>query len=286
MRKGQAVHRAVWAGVSAAASATVIARRHPGAAAALALGAAIAGASAFVPRSPVLGAVLARGPAGVPRAALTFDDGPGPSTPDVLDALARERVRATFFVLGRQVERYPDVVRRMAAEGHQIASHGYDHGILIFRGSRHVGEQLGRTELATLAAAGPGSMSRLFRAPHGFRGPATVAAARRAGYRTAAWTHGVFDSAEPGAAVIARRSARALAPGTVLLLHDADGWAPGRPRQQTADALPDICRAARERGLALVTMDELHGLGGAVVRSAVRRRPRHAAPRGREPRAA
>ena len=77
----------------------------------------------------------------------------------------------------------------------------------------------------------------------------------------AAWTAGVFDSAEPGAAAIARRAARALEPGTILLLHDADGWAPERPRQQTADALPEICRAARERGLGLVTVDELVGAG-------------------------
>ena len=189
--------------------------------------------------------------------ALTFDDGPGPSTAAMLDALAREDARATFFVLGRQVERHPDLVRRMAEEGHQLASHGYDHGILIFRGPATWPTSLRRTEEAVARAAGAGVMTRLFRAPHGFRGPATALGARRAGYRVAAWTRGVFDSAEPGAAAIARRAARALEPGTILLLHDADGWAPERPRQQTADALPDICRAARERGLGLVTLDEL-----------------------------
>ena len=152
------------------------------------------------------GAPSRAGPRDRPRAALTFDDGPGPSTPDVLDALAREGARATFFVLGRQVERHPDLVRRMAAEGHQIANHGYDHGILIFRGAAHVADQLARTERAVAAAAGAGAMTRLFRAPHGFRGPATALGARRAGYRMAAWTRGVFDSAEPGAAAIARRA--------------------------------------------------------------------------------
>ena len=82
----------------------------------------------------------------------------------------------------------------------------------------------------------------------------------RAGYRVAAWTRGVFDTAEPGAAAIARRARRGRSSrATILLLHDADGWAPERPRQQTADALPEICRAARERGLGLVTLDELVG---------------------------
>ena len=259
MRKGQAVRRAAWSGAGVALAAAGLARRNRAAAATLAAAGAALGAAAFMPRSPAFGRTLAHGPRDAPRMALTFDDGPGPSTAQMLDALAREDARATFFVLGRQVERHPDLVRRMAEEGHQVASHGYDHGILIFRGPAHVADQLRRTEEAVARAAGDGVMTRLFRAPHGFRGPATALGARRAGYRVAAWTRGVFDSAEPGAAAIARRAARALEPGTILLLHDADGWAPERPRQQTADALPEICRAARERGLGLVTLDELVG---------------------------
>jgi peptidoglycan/xylan/chitin deacetylase (PgdA/CDA1 family) len=70
-------------------------------------------------------------------------------------------------------------------------------------------------------------------------------------------TRGTFDSAQPGAAAIADRAARALRPGAVILLHDADGWDPTASRRQTAEALPAIVRAARERGLALVTMSEL-----------------------------
>jgi peptidoglycan/xylan/chitin deacetylase (PgdA/CDA1 family) len=259
MRKGQAVHRAAWTGAGAVVAAATLARRRPVAAAAIAASAAVAGAAAFMPRNPVFGRAIARGPRDVMRAALTFDDGPGPSTHDVLDALAGEGVRATFFVLGRQAERHPDAVRRIVAEGHQLASHGYDHGILVFRSAGHVADQIRRTERAADQAAGAGAMTRLFRAPHGFRGPATAAGVRRAGYRLAAWTTGVFDSAEPGAAAIARRCERALAAGTILLLHDADGWAPERSRRQTADALPEVCRSARARGLELVTMDELVG---------------------------
>jgi peptidoglycan/xylan/chitin deacetylase (PgdA/CDA1 family) len=257
MRKGQAVRRAACLGVAAAAASASQSRRRPAVALSIAAAAGAAGVAAFAPRSPLFGRSLWRGPDDRPRAALTFDDGPGPSTGEVLDVLGREGVRATFFVLGRQVDRHPEIVRRMAAEGHQVASHGYDHGILIFRGPRHLRDQLVRTEQAVERAVGSDAMSRLFRAPHGFRGPTTALACRRAGYRMAAWTAGVFDSAEPGAAVIARRSALALAPGTILLLHDADGWAPGRPRRQTAEALTEICRSARVRGLDLVTLDEL-----------------------------
>lgn len=257
MRKRQAVQGTVVIGLAVAAGAARMARHRPLAAAALIAGATALGASAYMPRSPLLGPSLHRGPGDGRRVAITFDDGPGPSTPAILDHLGEAGVRATFFVLGREVAGHAATVRRILAEGHQLASHGWDHGILIFRGPRHVAEQLRRTERAVAAVAGDGAMTRLFRAPHGFRGPATALGARAAGYRMAAWTHGVFDSAEPGAAVIARRAERALAPGTVLLLHDADGWSPGRSRPQTVAALPEILRSARSRGLDPVRMDEL-----------------------------
>lgn len=257
MRKRQAVQGTAVIGLVVAAGAARMARHRPLAAATLVAGAAALGVSAYTPSSPLLGPSLRRGPRDGRRVAITFDDGPGPSTPAILDHLGEAGVRATFFVLGREVARYAATVRRISDEGHQLASHGWDHGILIFRGPRHVAGQLRRTEQAVAAVAGEGAMTRLFRAPHGFRGPATALGARAAGYRMAAWTHGVFDSAEPGAAVIARRAERALAPGTVLLLHDADGWSPGRARPQTVAALPEILRSAHARGLDPVRMDEL-----------------------------
>ncbi|MEW6581352.1 MAG: polysaccharide deacetylase family protein [Actinomycetota bacterium] len=258
MTKRETVRRAVAAGLGTLATAAVIARRHPAAAAAIVAAGAAAAWAAFVPSAPLFGRTIRRGPAHRPRAALTFDDGPGPSTPAVLDALAAEGVRATFFVLGRQARRHPEVVRRIRAEGHEVANHGYDHGILLFRDGRHVEDQLARTEDAVREATGA-APHPLFRAPHGYRGPVTARAAARRGYRMASWTRGVFDSAEPGVDVIAARAARALRPGAVILLHDADGWDPERGRAQTAEALPAICRAARERGIELVPLGELVG---------------------------
>jgi peptidoglycan-N-acetylglucosamine deacetylase len=257
MTKNRTIRRvvAVEAALLAGAAAT---RRDSPLLAAVMVGAGALGAwAAFRPGSPIYGPVITQGPTGSPRAALTFDDGPGPSTPAILDALADAGVKATFFVLGRQARRHPEVVRRIRDEGHQIASHGYDHGILVMRGPGYVRDQLTRTEEAIAEAVGPGALTRLFRAPHGFRGPTTWAAVRSAGYRMAGWTTGVFDSADPGPDVVAQRSARALAPGCILLLHDADGWAPDRLRLHTAAAIPDICAAAHDRGLSLVTLDEL-----------------------------
>ncbi len=257
MTKSRTIRRVVAVEAALLAGATAIRRESPLRAAAMVGAGALGAWGAFRPGSPVYGPVITQGPTGTPRAALTFDDGPGPSTPAILDALADAGVKATFFVLGRQARRHPGLVRRMRDEGHQIASHGYDHGILVMRGPGYVRDQLARTEEAVTEAAGAAALTRLFRAPHGFRGPTTWAAVRSAGYRMAGWTTGVFDSADPGPDVVAQRSARALAPGCILLLHDADGWAPDRLRAHTAAAVPDICAAARDKGLALTTLDEL-----------------------------
>jgi peptidoglycan-N-acetylglucosamine deacetylase len=261
MRKNQTVGRVAVLGVAAGAAALgLLATGRRAAAAGVVAGAGALGAAAFMPTAPLFGPTVSRGPVAGLQAALTFDDGPGPSTGDLLDALAAERVHVTFFVLGRQVRAYPELIARMHRDGHQIASHGYDHGILVFRGPRYVRQQLCATEEAVLAAAGPQALTPYFRAPHGFRGPATWLSARRRGYRMAAWTTGVWDTAEPGVETIVARSASALVPGAVILLHDADGWDPLRARPQTVDAIPGICAAARERGLSLVRFDELVGV--------------------------
>lgn len=256
MRKGDTVTRALLleAGVVAAA---LVSRRHPRLGLGLLGAGALAAWGAFSRNSPLYGRVLHRGDPRAPRVALTFDDGPGPSTPAVLDALRDAEARATFFVLGRQADAHPDLIRRIVDEGHEIANHGYDHGILVFRGAGHVEDQLARTADAVARAAGEGAMAPLFRAPHGFRGPGVAAGARRAGYRLAGWTTGVFDSGQPGTDVITARAVRSLAPGGILLLHDADGWDPTASRDQTAAAVGPICRAARRRGLEPVALGDL-----------------------------
>lgn len=254
MRKSEVVKRAVAVEAGLATTALLLARKRRLLGAALAGAGAVAARGAFARNSRIFGEVVDRGSTETPRVAITFDDGPGPSTPAILDALAASTTRATFFVLGRQAEQHPDLIRRIVDEGHEIGCHGYDHGILVFRDNEHVADQIRRCEQAVEAAAGLDAMSRLFRAPHGFRGPLTSRAAARLGYRTVGWTTGVFDSAQPGADVIADRVCAALAPGAIILLHDADGWDPTASREQTAGALPRICRVAREQGLEPTTL--------------------------------
>jgi peptidoglycan/xylan/chitin deacetylase (PgdA/CDA1 family) len=213
---------------------------------------------AFHRNSPVFGRALARLPhrgGGTSRLSLTFDDGPNPeATPRVLDALGEAGVRATFFVLGRHAERWPALVERAAREGHQIGNHGYHHRKLHDRGPSYVRHDIATGKRA-IEDAGGGS-PRFFRAPHGFRSPWVTAIARSLDERTVGWTLGVWDSARPGSAEIARRAVDGARTRSIILLHDGDGYDPLGDRRQTAEALPTIVRGLRERGFELVTLPE------------------------------
>jgi peptidoglycan-N-acetylglucosamine deacetylase len=185
--------------------------------------------------------------------ALTFDDGPNPlATPHILDVLESERVPATFFVLGRHAERWPDLVLRAAETGHQLGNHGFYHRKLVFRGPAYVRRDL---ELGTTAVEeAAGVRPRFFRAPHGLRSPWVSSIARALGQRTVGWTLGVWDSERPGIDQIVQRTLVGTRPGTILLLHDGDGYEVAGDRRQTAEALPLIIRGLRTRGYQFVAL--------------------------------
>jgi len=209
---------------------------------------------AFERNSPVFGSVLHKLPSSDKKSvSLTFDDGPNPyATPLILDALAHADVRATFFFLGRHVERWPGIAHRASAEGHQIGNHGYFHRKLHFRGLSYVRDDIGRGKRAIESACGvtPG----FFRAPHGFRSPWVTTIARSMGERTVGWSLGVWDTDRPGAAAIAARTVDGARPGYILLLHDGDGYDPLGDRVQTAEAIPKLVGQLHERGYTFVTL--------------------------------
>ena len=221
------------------------------------LGAAVIGAlthGAFYPNSPIFGRVISQIRTDQPLVALTFDDGPNPdATPAILDALGERGVKASFFILGRHAERWPELVRRISAEGHSLGNHGYHHRKLQLKSPSYVRQDL---ELGTrVIADASGVRPRFFRAPHGFRSPWVTTIARSLGQRTVGWTRGVWDSARPGVEVIADRTVRAAKPGAILLLHDGDGYDPLGDRSQTARAVPLIADRIREAGFDFVTLD-------------------------------
>ena len=208
------------------------------------------------------------------RFALTFDDGPDPRfTPDLSRLLAKRGHRATFFVLGAHASDHPQVLRQVLADGHELASHGFDHGLLAFSPPARLRAQLVATEQAIVAATGRPPVP-LFRAPHGVRSPWLTPTVGRLGYRVCGWTGSIFDTAEPGVPAIVERACRHLRPGTTLLLHDADGSRRGGDRRQTVEALPAILDEAERRGLRAVCLSSL--LEPPLEQRSRRPRPRRA----------
>jgi peptidoglycan/xylan/chitin deacetylase (PgdA/CDA1 family) len=204
----------------------------------------------------IFGKPLTHLPGPTSAVSITFDDGPNPrATPVILDVLRREQVRATFFVLGRHADRWPELVRRMADEGHQIANHGYWHRKLHRRTPGYVRDDLTRGTEAVCLAAGLTGLHH-FRAPHGFRNPWVTPIAASLGQRTVGWSLGVWDSARPGADEIVRRALAGMRAGSILLMHDGDGYDEEGDRMQTAVALPRIIEGLRARGHRFVTLPD------------------------------
>jgi peptidoglycan-N-acetylglucosamine deacetylase len=224
-----------------------------------ALGGALAIATgmwgAYNPNSRLYGPVIGRGPR--QRVAfLTFDDGPNPGvTERVLEVLECEAVPATFFMVGKHVERHRATALAVAQAAHEIGNHTYSHMKLHRVGPRRAAEEIrrGHETIAELTGAIP----RSFRAPHGYRSPFVARAIAPYRYRVFGWTFGVWDSARPGAERIRARVRTGLRPGSIILLHDGDGYHPLGDRWQTAAALQGIITDTRAAGYRLAPLAEL-----------------------------
>jgi peptidoglycan/xylan/chitin deacetylase (PgdA/CDA1 family) len=181
--------------------------------------------------------------------ALTFDDGPhAQGTPAVLEILERERVRATFFLVGEQVLRNPALAREIADAGHAIALHCHRHRNLLRLSPRQVHEDIARAQ--EIIVTHTGRSPELYRPPYGVLNASALRLARARGWRTLLWSHWGrdWDARATPASITARVTAGAGA-GAVLLLHDADDYsAPGSWRR-TAQALPRVLETLAELGL-------------------------------------
>lgn len=185
--------------------------------------------------------------------ALTFDDGPHPDgTPAVLDILARAGHKATFFVIGEQVRRRPELARAIVEQGHQIALHGDRHRLQLRLTPAQVRDDLERGRAAIEDAVG--TPVAWHRPPYGIYSPAGLAAARAAGLEPLLWSRWGKDwrrFTTPHR--IAARATRDVSAGDVILLHDADFYSARGSHRRTAAALELIVTelAAREIGTVL-----------------------------------
>jgi len=195
-----------------------------------------------------------RGP-DVARVALTFDDGPDPrTTPAVLDRLDALGLSATFFCLGVHAAAHPDLVRELVARGHQVETHGYRHEHHFARLPGWIRADL---DAALAAMAEAGVRPRWFRPPYGQTTGPTLVEARRHDLRVVLWSAWGREWDEPDAPAVARRVRAALAPGTIVLLHDADVGSPVGSSARAAEALGPIADAIAALGLEAVTLDRL-----------------------------
>lgn len=205
-----------------------------------------------------------RNHAGKRIAVLTFDDGPDePWTSQILDILQREGVPATFFVLGPKALRHPELLRRMAEEGHEIGNHTMSHRILIWKSWSAIAAEVNQANDAIELAAGV--RPRACRPPHGFRTPFMRGRLDRMGLTLVPWTKGIWDTQDVTPQQLLRRFHRRIAPFEILLLHDGvDPLAPSPKRNATVEVLPKIIREYHERGYRFAKASELAELDLAL----------------------
>ncbi len=184
-----------------------------------------------------------------PFVAMTFDDGPHATlTPELLNLLAAHHMKATFFVVGENAAEYPDILRRVVREGHEIGNHSWSHPNFGKMSDEGIRSQLQRTDDAIRAAIG--TRPTLMRPPYG-----SLSSRQKHwiheqfGYRIILWDVDPLDWKRPGAAVIRNRIVKEARPGSIILAHDI--------HPQTIEAMASTFDELQAKGFKFVTVSEL-----------------------------
>jgi peptidoglycan-N-acetylglucosamine deacetylase len=211
----------------------------------------------FRPTSSVLYPTIWHGPRDRLRVALTFDDGPDPQvTPSILDTLRDCGARATFFVIGRHLEKHRALAARALGEGHELGNHSWMHS--YFQNFYRTGKQQSDIERSTrlLQELSGLSSDPLYRPPVGLKSPALARVAHARNLKVIAWSLHSHDTFTRDVDATAARVLARITPGDIVLMHDGHERA-DQHRGVAAAALPPILRGLRERGLSCVTVSEL-----------------------------
>ncbi|HWH12602.1 MAG TPA: polysaccharide deacetylase family protein [Solirubrobacteraceae bacterium] len=195
-------------------------------------------------------AYVTSGSASKREIALTFDDGPGPYTPQIVAILKRHKVPATFFVVGRSVKDFGVYLPSELAAGFVLGDHTQDHEPMAALSLKDQTAQL-VDQAADIEHYGA-PFPHLFRPPYGSFNETTLSITKRLKMLTILWTIDTNDFAQPGVKKIVNAVLDGARPGAIVLMHDAGGT-----RTQTVQALPTIIRALRKRGYTLVTVPRL-----------------------------
>lgn len=188
----------------------------------------------------------------LPYIAMTYDDGPHPqNTPRLLDMLRQRNIKATFYVIGRSVNQYPHIARRIVAEGHEIGNHTWSHPNLTKLSDSAVRKELNTTRDAIVAACGV--QPRTMRPPYGaLRSSQRAWIYKEYGYPTVLWNVDPEDWRRPGPSVVASRILSGTRNGSIVLAHDL--------HKPTIDAMPAALDGLLRRGFKFVTVSQLLAL--------------------------
>ncbi len=187
-----------------------------------------------------------------PYIAMTFDDGPsGGSTNNtnrLLDLAAKKHIKLTFFLIGENAARYPQLVQRELAEGHQVGNHSYTHPDLAKMSDEAVRSEIQKTQDAIINASGYRPI--LMRPPYGAMTPRQrLWVSREFGFKIILWDVDPLDWKNPGVDVVASRIIAATRPGSIILSHDIHA--------HTVDAMPRVFDTLLAKGYKFVTVSEL-----------------------------
>jgi|GEM_PF-558017 len=243
----------------------------------------IAAAAYYVPSTLILPTFRTRPPRSLPsgwcrwsgpeegnQIALTFDDGPSLETLPLLELLDELRMPATFFVLGRQIRTFPDIVRLMVERGHEVAIHGYDHRHHLLSTPRAVRRDLHASVEAYREILG--SRPRFYRPTYGQCTASTLLETRRLDLELVLWSRWGKEFATTYRAEVLERLRPGLRPGAILLLHDVDVSCREGTAALTRAVLPPLQEMLVSRDLRSVTLGRLlgpRGSSGSFQRSSV-----------------
>lgn len=196
-----------------------------------------------------IGVTHSRGLTGHPYIAMTYDDGPHPSnTPRLLDMLRQRNIKATFYVIGKNVDMYPHLTRRIVAEGHEIGNHTYTHRNLKTLSDAQVFEEMSRTRASIVRATGV--QPRTMRPPYGaLYQRQRELIMQKFGYPTIMWAVDPRDWQRPGVSVVTHRILSETTGGAIVLAHDL--------HEPTVDAMPATLDGLLAKGFKFVTVSQL-----------------------------
>lgn len=211
--------------------------------------------SFYLVQSSVISAQsLVRVPTTKKVVALTFDDGPSPIyTPKILHLLTQYHGHATFFVLGAEAKRFPQITRSVETQGSVLAIHGWRHLNLYRAGTKTLWHEAQRTyEFLKSLNLAP---AKLYRPPYGNVSKPMVRLFEQHGYQVVLWSLDTRDWTRPGTSFIVSQVLNQVKPGSIILMHDGGG-----NRQQTVDALSTILKDLSQKGYQFVTIPALYRL--------------------------